>query len=212
MPKDTFFNLPEDKREKILDAAMTEFEENSYENASINQIVSNSGISKGSFYQYFKDKKDLYKYILSLIVKKKLEYITPVMMNPFEHDFFTVIREMNLSGLEFARENPRYMAIGNWMLKDLKKPFYKELIDDNQGQAEDVYAMLLNNAIKRGEVREDIDVNFTARMIFKLSSELILDEINLNSENWTDEVIGVLDKFMKLIQNAIANPNYMKEA
>lgn len=212
MPKDTFFNLPEDKREKILDAAMSEFEHDSYENASINQIVAKSGISKGSFYQYFEDKKDLYKHILSLIVKKKMEYLTPIMMNPMAHNFFVVIREMNLSGLRFAKDNPRFTAIGSWMLKDFKKPFYKEIIDENQGQAHDVYTMLLNNAIKRGEVRDDIDVEFTAKMIFKLSSELIIDEINLDTENWTDEAFGVLDKFMKLIENAIANPNYEKEA
>lgn len=212
MPKDTFFNLPEEKREKILDAAMLEFEHNSYENASINQIVAKSGISKGSFYQYFEDKKDLYKYILSMIVSKKLEYITPVMQNPFEHNFFTVIRDMNLSGLRFAKENPRYTAIGNWVLKDIKKPFYKEFINENQGQAHDVYAMLLNNAIKRGEVRADIDVDFTAKMIFKLSSELIIEEINLDNKNWTDEIIIVLDKFMSWIENGIAGPNHNKEA
>lgn len=212
MPKDTFFNLPEDKHEKILDAAMSEFEMNSYENVSINQIVAKSGISKGSFYQYFEDKKDLYKYILSLIIKKKLEYITPLMSNPFDHNFFQVIREMNLSGLKFAKDNPRYMAIGNWMLKDMSKPFYSEVISENRGQAHDAYIMLLNNAIKRGEVREDIDVDFTARMIFKLSSEFIIDEVNLENPNWTDEIIVTLDKFMALIENGIAKESNHKEA
>ncbi|HAS73919.1 MAG TPA: TetR/AcrR family transcriptional regulator [Clostridiales bacterium UBA8960] len=212
MPKDTFFNLPEEKRENILDAAMSEFEKTSYENVSINQIVAKSGISKGSFYQYFEDKKDLYKYILSLIVKKKVDYITPVMMNPFEHNFFTVIREMNLSGLKFAKDNPRYLAIGNWMLKDMNKPFYKEIISENQGQAHDVYVMLLNNAIKNGTVRPDIDVDLAARMIFKLSSELVIDEINLSDKDWTDDIINILDKFMSLIENGIANHSNNKEA
>lgn len=205
MPKDTFFNLPEDKYEKILDAAMTEFENNSYENVSINQIVTKSGISKGSFYQYFEDKKDLYKYILSLIIKKKVEYITPVMMEPFEHNFFTVIREMNLSGLKFAKDNPRYTAIGNWMLKDMNKPFYKEIINENQGQAHDVYVMLLNNAIKNGTVRPNINVDFVARMIFKLSSEIVIDVIDLNDTNWTDTILVVLDEFMSIIENGVAN-------
>lgn len=212
MPKETFFNLPEEKRDKILDVAMTEFEHLGFDNTSINQIVAKAGISKGSFYQYFEDKKDLFKHILSLILEKKMTYITPAMMNPLKHNFFTVIRDMNLSGLRFAKENPRFTAIGSWLLKDFKKPIYKEFISENQGQAHDVYVMLLNNAIERGEVRADIDVDFTARMIFKLSSELIIDEINLNTDNWTDDVIGVLDKFMKLIENAIANPNFKKEA
>ncbi|MBN2222358.1 MAG: TetR/AcrR family transcriptional regulator [Vallitaleaceae bacterium] len=213
MPKDTFFNLPEAKRELILEIALSEFEKSSYENVSINQIVAKAEISKGSFYQYFEDKKDLYKYILSLIVQKKMEYITPVMTNPFEHNFFTVIREMNLSGLRFAKENPRYTAIGSWMLKDMKKPFYRELINDNQGQAHDAYAMLLKNAMARKEVRGDIDVDFTARMIFKLSSEIIIDEIDFHEDHWDDKILVTLDKFMALIENGIATPvnNSQKE-
>ena len=63
MPKDTFFNLPEEKRQKIVEAAMLEFENNSFDSASINQIISVAQISKGSFYQYFEDKKDLYMHL-----------------------------------------------------------------------------------------------------------------------------------------------------
>ncbi|MRR31852.1 TetR/AcrR family transcriptional regulator [bacterium] len=51
MPKPTFFNLPPEKREKIIDAAVEEFAQNGLENASTNRIVENSGISKGSFYR-----------------------------------------------------------------------------------------------------------------------------------------------------------------
>lgn len=204
MPKDTFFNLPPDKRAKILEVAIDAFSQEHFEKVSVNQIVANSGISKGSFYQYFEDKTDLYKHIIQRIIEKKMDYITPVMANPFEHKFIDVVRDMNLSGIRFAKENPKFTAIGNFLLKDIKKPFYKEIINQNQGQAHDVYAMLLKHAIARGEVREDIDVDFTARIIFKMSSEVILEEIDLNSEKWMDNVIELLDKFMTLIENAIA--------
>ena len=49
MPKDTFFNLADEKRKKIINEALKEFEENDFESASINQIVIRSEISKGSF-------------------------------------------------------------------------------------------------------------------------------------------------------------------
>ncbi|MCB0240988.1 MAG: TetR/AcrR family transcriptional regulator, partial [Anaerolineae bacterium] len=77
MPKETFFNLPDDKRSLICDVAIEEFTEYLYDQASVNRIVAKAGIAKGSFYQYFEDKKDLYMYVLQVIAEKKLEYISP---------------------------------------------------------------------------------------------------------------------------------------
>ncbi|NIV34346.1 MAG: TetR family transcriptional regulator, partial [Anaerolineae bacterium] len=50
MPKDTFFNLPEDKRALICKVALEEFGEYAFDQASINRIVAKAGIAKGSFY------------------------------------------------------------------------------------------------------------------------------------------------------------------
>ena len=66
MPKETFFNLPEAKRQRIIDLALAEFAEKDYDTASISRIVSQAGIAKGSFYQYFENKEDLYTYLLTL--------------------------------------------------------------------------------------------------------------------------------------------------
>src|SRR5512142_647668 len=74
MPKQTFFNLPQEKRETILNAAVEEFAEYGLENASTNRIVKNSGIAKGSFYQYFDDKQDVFAYLLSVIEQQEMEF------------------------------------------------------------------------------------------------------------------------------------------
>ena len=64
MPTNTFFNLPIEKREKIINAAKSEFVEYSFHDASINRIIKSAGISRGSFYMYFENKEDLFLYIL----------------------------------------------------------------------------------------------------------------------------------------------------
>lgn len=64
MPKATFFNLPSEKRELIISAATQVFSAERYNAASINQICRKAGIAKGSFYQYFDNKLDLYVYIM----------------------------------------------------------------------------------------------------------------------------------------------------
>lgn len=64
MPTATFFNLPPPKREKLLNAAAMEFARKPHSEVSINRIIQSAEIPRGSFYQYFTDKTDLFLYIL----------------------------------------------------------------------------------------------------------------------------------------------------
>ena len=64
MPSDTFLRLNDDKKRKLLEASFKEFSLNNFNDASINRIIKEAGISRGSFYMYFVDKKDLYFYLL----------------------------------------------------------------------------------------------------------------------------------------------------
>ncbi len=65
MPKKTFFNLPREKKQKILEAGLEELISVPLSEISINRIIQHAGISRGSFYQYFEDKQDLIGYITS---------------------------------------------------------------------------------------------------------------------------------------------------
>ena len=65
MPSKTFYNLSQEKQQKIIDASKKEFSNNLYQDVSLNQIIKNSNISRGSFYMYFTDKEDLYFYLLN---------------------------------------------------------------------------------------------------------------------------------------------------
>ena len=64
MPSATFFHLPQAKQEKLLLAARAEFTQAAYDAASINRIIRRAGIPRGSFYMYFRDKEDLFRYLL----------------------------------------------------------------------------------------------------------------------------------------------------
>lgn len=64
MPTQTFFNLPPPKRDKLLRAAIAEFARRPYGEVSINRIIQAAEIPRGSFYQYFADKSDLFRHVL----------------------------------------------------------------------------------------------------------------------------------------------------
>ncbi|BAQ09982.1 transcriptional regulator [Bacillus sp. OxB-1] len=82
MPKQTFFNLPIDKQEMLIDAAMIEFSRAPLHEATISNIVKHAGIARGSFYQYFEDKEDLFFYLLEKYTEQnEAKYISLLQEN-----------------------------------------------------------------------------------------------------------------------------------
>lgn len=54
---ENFERLPFEKRKRIIDVCIEEFGDKGYTNASTNTIVKNAGISKGTLFNYFDNKK-----------------------------------------------------------------------------------------------------------------------------------------------------------
>lgn len=72
MPSKTFLNLSKEKKVKFIKESLMEFSNHSLKDASINKIVKQANIARGSFYQYFDDIYDLYDYILE-VSREKLD-------------------------------------------------------------------------------------------------------------------------------------------
>ncbi len=99
MHTSVFDELASEKKERIINAGIDEFAEHGYINASTNRIVKASGISKGSLFQYFPSKEDLYFYILDSITSEFVAYLND-KMDSFSNDLFQRIIEY--SEMEFA--------------------------------------------------------------------------------------------------------------
>ncbi|MEI5908075.1 helix-turn-helix domain-containing protein [Bacillus spongiae] len=91
MPSDTFFKLKEMKQQKIYDAAIKEFCRVPYEEVSIKNIVTTASIARGSFYQYFADKEDLFIYITHTI-RGDMQIVKSSQMDFFEF-FISLAKE-----------------------------------------------------------------------------------------------------------------------
>lgn len=205
MPKDTFFNLPEDKRKLICNVAIEEFAEYSFDQASINRIVSKSGIAKGSFYQYFEDKKDLFLYLARLAAEAKADCISPLMRNPDDHDFFTLLREAYVSGIQFAAEHPEYAAISKKILEDKDSAIYRELVGENLPFAYEFFETLLENAVAKGEVRADIDTKMFAHLFVSMNAHIVEYHMEHVSYEYDEGMFETLDKFVDVLRSGIGS-------
>ena len=91
MPKSTFYNLNEEKREKIKKALKKEFTKHTFEKASISHIIEEANIPRGSFYQYFEDKEDALKYIIEDFLNDEKEEIKKLLIQNEGDIFLTTL-------------------------------------------------------------------------------------------------------------------------
>ncbi len=112
MPKETFFNLPEEKRQQILDVAIDEFANRDYGSVSISRLVARAGIAKGSFYQYFENKEDLYIYLLQLIGEKKKEMFSLERPDPEHVGVFRYLHWVVENAFHFEMTYPELTRLG----------------------------------------------------------------------------------------------------
>jgi AcrR family transcriptional regulator len=205
MPKQTFFNLPEEKKERLIETAIEEFSKQSFKDASITKIAENAGVSKGSLYQYFDDKKDLYKYILDIAGDKKKEYLISWMHQLQHLDFIEIIRELYIKGIEFAFDNPKLAGIANNFMKEKDVKFKEEILGVGIERSNQFFEELIENAKKKGEVNREIDTKVGAYIITNLSTSIV--DYMLNDMEYVDilkhreVLLDNVDKMLFIIKN-----------
>ena len=171
MPKQTFLNLPEEKRNTVINAAIDEFAEYGLENASTNRIIANSRISKGSFYQYFEDKQDVFMYLLTVLEHEKVEYFKGKHPPSTNMDTFEYFRWMIKTGMEFNTTHPLLtQAISRVMFGE--GLYYGNTFADVRARTSQGLKMMIKQAIEHGEVDPSVDVDL-AVMIMETWSNAI---------------------------------------
>ncbi len=123
MPSTTFFNLPETKRTTIEAAAIHEFAAHGFEGAGVNAIVAGAHIAKGSFYQYFADKADLFQYVLTLVQRRKLSLASTLPPTANSRNIFSYLRWLFQLELLFELREPELARIEHFaFLQDPDNP------------------------------------------------------------------------------------------
>jgi AcrR family transcriptional regulator len=123
MPNSTFYNLEEEKKQRIINAARKEFKQHLLHKSRISNIIADADIPRGSFYQYFDDIEDLYFYIIDLAfeelfdqgreIAKQTDDLFDFFEKTFEIDykgyFVTKDHLMLMNLMQNARQNKSYL-------------------------------------------------------------------------------------------------------
>jgi len=203
LPTTTFFNLPEEKKKRVINAAVDEFAQNGYTKASITRMVNKAEIAKGSFYQYFEDKEDLYRHILKKAVEKKFKYVQKELNDYEGDDFFEYWRRLNIAGLKYAEDNIKLAEVASDIVKNKDQKFYRSIIDEYKNLGEGMFERLLKKAVEAGQVRKDINITYTAGLLYRASFFITDYFFEKKDIKQLDEFIPLIDNLIEIIQYGI---------
>ncbi|WP_373265649.1 TetR/AcrR family transcriptional regulator [Hungatella hathewayi] len=134
MPTERFYKLPEEKKKAIRDAAMEECIRVPFEKVSINKIIQKAGISRGSFYTYFEDKRDVVRYIFSDTADKLKEFWTTSVVGN-GGDLWTASEELLDQAISFSQKGKTFQMLQSFVLyQDFDKLFTEVHGTNNMGE------------------------------------------------------------------------------
>ena len=175
MPNQTFFNLADKKRQKITELAIAEFAAADYDSASITNIVKQAKIAKGSFYQYFEDKKDLYLYLIDLASQQRITFIQAAQKQlkskSEPKDFFEELRQMFVISTQFNAQYPQLNQIIN--RANYGESLVKEVALEHvlAASRKPIHA-LIDKGLASGDLRADLDPDLATFVILAASDSL----------------------------------------
>lgn len=165
LPKQTFFNLPKDKKDHLLYAVEKEFSRVPLYEASISNIVKTADIPRGSFYQYFEDKEDAYFYLLNEQVEAKKNQFLKCLQ---EHDgnvFDAVIQVFELA-LEGNPNDQELLFLKNAFLNmthEIESKLNRIFnVDGSIDKIEEIDALIDKNNLN---IKNDVELHHVMQII-----------------------------------------------
>jgi len=201
MPKSTFYNLPIEKQKKVIKAGKKEFSKWNINKASINRIIKNAKISKGSFYQYFVDKDEFYWYIVELVIKDNIT-LYDQLLEDNDGDIF-LVEEIQLKELFKLFANESYQGlIRNVFLYSASK-IKQNLYHHDELNFNVMYQIFLSRTNNHYNITSEEDFNAFFDMLRTLSHACIIGVVsNAYSENYALELYN---KQINLIKRGLEN-------
>ena len=157
--------LPEVKRRGVFKAALQIFAQSGFSKASMNALVEEAGISKGSLFQYFTSKQDLFDGVVALAVtqvKSRLKAVRDKSLDLPIQDRLDLLIE---SGFQFIDAHPHLAQIYFQLLQTGDAPFSKDRMRRLNQLSRGFLENLLQQAAESGELREDVDIEKSAFLL-----------------------------------------------
>jgi len=174
------------KHQQIIDTARDLFWHHGIRRVSVEEICQTAGVSKMTFYKYFKNKIDLALFILNKTFLEGIAKYKSIMAQKIPYS--EKAQEMIQMKLEQTRD------ISQEMLKDWMQGSIPEVVELMERMKQENFKLLLDDMIaaqNNGEIRKDINPQFILYFLNKMI-EMAGDEQMINMYESTQSLTAEL--------------------
>lgn len=191
------------RKNELIEGALDEFITKSYEDASLNNIIKDAGISKGTFYYHFKDKKALYLSLIESTNKVKREFMNKRMKERAEDfkgkDIFERFKLQTQIEIEFAIEFPQYQKLLMMFSKEEGNKIYEYV----RGVLENNEKLLLEEMIKKAIKEGNFNNRFSKDFIMKIMSYPFLnfnEILNIKDDDDMEKILESINDYVDFMK------------
>ncbi|HEY2296102.1 MAG TPA: TetR/AcrR family transcriptional regulator [Jatrophihabitans sp.] len=175
MPKPTWVNLDERRRQRVLHTAMAEFGAHGYSGGSLNVIAREAGVAKGSLFQYFDDKLDFFAHVAEHTSIEVYTAMAPHLGpapagTPFVEHFANLVDIW----MDYMAGHPLERGVTAATTMELDPDIRRAVREPVHRLYAQGIRPLLQSAIDAGELAADADVDALLSMLVLLLPHLAL--------------------------------------
>lgn len=191
MPKNTYFHLTAEKQARIIEGAMKAFSTAPYRRVTIDQIVKLAEIPKGSFYQYFENKDDLFAYIFGGLGDEKKEALESVATQIPNLSFEEFVPILLSRAKSFENQDEVLIGLKSRFLRECPQEVKMEIMQAVIPKSYRLFESIVRAYRDKGEFREDLSVKNAAYLITSVITQLEYYEFE-EDENYVEVVKQLL--------------------
>ena len=199
-----------ERKKEIMDTARALFYQNGYTNTSVNFIIETIGISKGTFYYYFKSKEDLLDNIVEKFTNEIISKLEPVVND----NSLDAITKLN----EFYRQAGMYKVENIDIIKTIVNALYNDknllLRYKMNNRSVELILPLMSKVFEQGKNEGSFNIEHpeaTARIVLFFGTSLgeynakLMMSLDKNPEN-IEEMKKHLNQYQTSIQRILGAP------
>ncbi|MGV0674733.1 TetR/AcrR family transcriptional regulator [Mycolicibacterium fortuitum] len=175
MPTVTWARLDPARRAAVVEAAEAEFGAHGYSRGSLNVIARKAGVAKGSLFQYFADKRDLYAFIADIGSQRVRAYMEErIRALDSTRPFFEFLTDLLDDWVAYFAEHPQdrsLHAAASFEVDTDARVSVRTVIHRHYLE---VLRPLVRDAQNRGDLRSDADTDALLSLLLMIIPHLAL--------------------------------------
>ncbi|MCV7028143.1 TetR/AcrR family transcriptional regulator [Mycobacterium sherrisii] len=175
MPTVTWARVDPARRTAIIEAAEAEFGAHGFSSGSLNVVARRAGVAKGSLFQYFADKRDLFAFIADIGSQRVRVYMENLIhkIGP-ERPFFDFLTELLDGWVAYYAEHPRERALHAAATLEVDTDARISVRSVIHRHYLEVLRPLVRTAQTRGDLRADADTDVLLSLLLLIFPHLAL--------------------------------------